>query len=337
MNHYAGAYGGISVLKTKLLSKGELASLQEKNFEELMNALYETSYKQEFDLFSTALKYPDAIDSIANAHMAGRLNEMKVVLPMQAMPLINAYYRKYDIDSIKSILSAKVLGHDLNELEGFIAAGSESTVGALNSKDLLNIINEPNIEGIINYLSKFVYGGLLLQNIDSIRAGNLYEAFFALDYFYFNNFLKEAKKNGNKNIIAFATELINLQNLIAAIKAIAFRYEFNSIKGYFIEGGSISAEDFDKMASNGMDGIMKGFPDYAVAFEVYGKEKRIADLDAALKAYVQSKAIKKFMSMPLSIEFIFGFILMAERERDTIRNMCYRKYYGLQPMDLFAY
>ncbi len=337
MNHYAGAYGGISVLKTTLLKKEYLATVQEKNFEELMNSLYETAYKKEFDMFSTGLKYPDAIDSIANAHMAGRLNEMKMVLPLQAMPLINAYYRKYDIESIKGIMSAKVLGHDLKKLEEFIAVEPGSTIGAIKSKDLLSMINEQEIEGVINYLGRFVYGSLLLENIDSIRAGSLYGAFFALDSFYFKNLLKEAKKQGNKGMLQFAMELIDAQNLIAAIKAVAFKYDFNSVKEYFIEGGSISAEKFGEMVDNGMDGIRKGFLEYAATFEAYDKEKKVADLDAALKFSMQSKNIKKFVSKPMSLEFIFGFILMAERERDTVRNICYRKYYGLQPMDLSAY
>ncbi|MEM3476899.1 MAG: V-type ATPase subunit [Candidatus Micrarchaeaceae archaeon] len=327
MRKYDGAYGGISVLKTLLLSNGTIAKMSNKKMEEFVAQLYDTEYKKELDKLSVFFSGPDLIEAVASNHMALMLNELKAVLPLSVQNLITAYYMKYDIENIKAIISAKLLGYDTKKLITMLTS-SEYTIGLIKSKDL-SAMAEESLDEIIKRLQKFTYGRVIAAYEKEIQEGILTGMDFALDLFYFNNLLNEAKKS-KSNVKDFVMDIIDKQNIMAIIKGISATQSFESLEKYIIKGGNIKIAKLQALAEAGMPKLLELLPfDISEAKQKYEISGKLEEIETAMTRSIYSNYIKKFESMPRTLEFIFGFIMEIERERYNVRAIGYSNYYNL--------
>lgn len=331
---YIGKYGQLRVLSTELLQARFMHDLEQK-WEDFLKILSSTTYRKEIDEFSALYKVPDLIDVILNAHMMRAMQNAIFAVPPGARSFIKAYLSRWDIENIKLILSAKVLGYTVEQTEKFlmvqhdIPAGMIS--GVITKDDYKSIIAQKDIEGVVNSIVKYGYGAVLLKHIDSAkRSNNISEMVLALDMYYYDTLISAYKLHNNPegSVGNFIAESIDIKNMVNMLKALMLNYE--KPQQYIIKGGRISEKDISEIVAKGADAVIERLP-FKVneAIELYRSEQFISYLEVAMERELYKKYLGIFRRSGFSLAFMLSYLIRSELERDELRNIWFSKYYNI--------
>jgi V/A-type H+/Na+-transporting ATPase subunit C len=332
---YSGAYGRLKVSRLDFVSGSFVDQLEQKDSDEFVKMLGTTSYRKELDALSGLYSMPDVVEVVINAHMMSMIKNATFALPPLARNFVAAYVSKWDIDNIKTILSSKVLGYSVENTETFITVQRGTPVGlfggGISREDYVKLIEQKDIEGVCNALTKFGYGTMLLRYIDDAKKTNdISPMILALDTYYYSHLLESFRfYNGNEGpVMQYIRGLIDIKNVMTVMKCIDLGNK--NPKDYLIKGGTIPENKLIEMASKSMDAI-KGDMPFKIdeAFERYRKDEFMAYLESALKKELYKKYLRAFDSIPLSLETIIAFVLRSELERDELRAIWLGKYYKI--------
>ncbi|MCL4372669.1 V-type ATPase subunit [Candidatus Parvarchaeota archaeon] len=332
---YAGAYGHVKALYLNLLRKDELDRIKETKKEEFMNVLSSTSYKNEIDQFYNRFKEPDIIDIIVNTHFLNNCNSAITVLPSIGKSLIRSYLSKIDIQNIKLILAAKLIGKNIEMTENILTIGRSFPLGLssplISKEEYRNIIEQKDIVEVINYLTRYPYGRVLLPfSVSAELSRDVSGMSLALDIEYYNDLLRNFKfYNGNEGpVLRFIQGLIDLRNIITVIKEIELK---KPAKELLIKGGSMNIDKLNDMTKTNIGDFVKDLPyDLDEALELYKQDGLIANFEVELKKILHDKYLPVFRANSLSVASTLSFIISAEVERDTIRLNWFKKYYNIE-------
>src|SRR5208282_2829301 len=105
---------------------------------------------------------------------------------------------RWDIENIELILAAKALGRTLEQTEAFLVSARNLPVGLASSviplSELRAMVQQPDVEAVINYLVKYGYGAVLLQQLGDFRkSGDLGVFSGALQNLYYTRLLWELR------------------------------------------------------------------------------------------------------------------------------------------------
>ena len=332
---YSGAYGRLKASKLDFISVGFAEQLDQRDSDEFMKMLSTTSYRKELDAFSGLYAVPDVAEVVINAHMMGMIKNATFAVPPLARNFVAAYVSKWDIENIKTILSSKVLGYSVENTEVFLTVQRGTPVGIFGSgigkEEYMKLIEQKDIEGVCNSLTKYGYGTILLKYVDEVKKTNdISPMMLALDTYYYARLFEVFKfYNGDEGpVIQYVKGLVDVKNIMTVIKCITFGYK--NVKDYFINGGMISESKLLEMSSKELNAIKPDMP-FKVddAFERYKKDEFLAYFESALKRELNAKYLKIFDSLPLSLETIVAFVLRSELERDELRAIWLSKYYKI--------
>lgn len=228
-NTYTGKYGGLRAASLNLLSEEFIEDIAKRESSDFIPTLSQTGYKEEIDRLINAYPMPDSVELIINSHMVGMLSKAYAAMPPLARDFIYAYTRKWDIENIKVILSAKVSGYEIGQTEAFLVVQKGMPIspisGTITSQQYSEIIGQSGVEEIINSLVRFGYGAVMLKSIDDYRSTHdLSSILLSLDMYYYQNLVGSLRfYNGDEGQVAeFVRELIDWKNVISVIKAIQF-------------------------------------------------------------------------------------------------------------------
>ncbi len=332
---YAGAYGHVKSLYLDLLKKEEIDRIKESKKEDFLNILGSTVYKKDIDEFYNRFKEPDIVDIIVNNHFVKNCNNALALLPSIGKNLIRAYLTKVDIQNIKLILAAKLLGKNIEMTEGLLTIGRGFPLGISSSlisdEEYKNILEQKDIVEVINYLTRYNYGRVLLPfSVSAELSRNVSGMSVALDLEYYNELIDSFKfYNGNEGpILRFIRELIDLRNIMTVIKEIELK---KPAKGLLIKNGSISIDKLEDMVKLRVEDFIKELPyNLNEALELYREDGLIANFEVELKREIHDKYLPIFRANSLSAASVLSFIISAEIERDVIRLNWFKKYYGIE-------
>jgi vacuolar-type H+-ATPase subunit C/Vma6 len=332
---YAGAYGHVKALYLDLLKKDEIERIKESKKDEFISVLSSTSYKNEIDAVYNQFKEPDVVDIAVNTHFIRNCNNMLTLLPSMGKGIIKSYLSKIDIQNIKLILAAKLIGKNIELTENMLTIGRgfpAGISGPLISKDeYRNIIEQKDIVEVINYLTRYPYGRVLLPfSVSAELSRDVSGMSLALDIEYYNNLLGNFKfYNGNEGpVLRFIQSLIDLRNIMTVIKEI----ELNKpSKELLIHGGTMSIEKLSDMSKMKIEDFIKDLPyDLEEANKLYLEDGLIANFEVELKRIIHNKYLPTFRANSLSVAAAMSFIISAEIEKDTIRLNWFKKYYDIE-------
>jgi vacuolar-type H+-ATPase subunit C/Vma6 len=332
---YAGAYGHVKALYLDLLKRDEIERIKESKKDEFISVLSSTSYKNEIDAVYNQFKEPDVVDIAVNTHFIRNCNNMLTLLPSMGKGIIKSYLSKIDIQNIKLILAAKLIGKNIELTENMLTIGRGFPAGIsgplISKEEYRNIIEQKDIVEVINYLTRYPYGRVLLPfSVSAELSRDVSGMSLALDIEYYNNLLGNFKfYNGNEGpVLRFIQSLIDLRNIMTVIKEI----ELNKpSKELLIRGGTIPIEKLSDMSKMKIEDFIKDLPyDLEEANKLYKEDGLIANFEVELKRIIHNKYLPTFRANSLSVAAAMSFIISAEIEKDTIRLNWFKKYYDIE-------
>jgi V/A-type H+-transporting ATPase subunit C len=332
---YLGAYGRLRVLRPEFLSSNFISSLEGKDGDDFVKALSSTSYKKEIDALSGLYKLPDLVEVVLNSHMMRMIHDALFALPPSARSVISAYMGRWDVENIETILSSKVLGYTLEHTEAFITTERAIPIGIFSGmikrEDYINIIAQKDIEGVVNYLVKFGYGRVLLKHMDEVKKdGDITGMVLDLDLYYYNSLFEAFRfiEGTEGRLLGYIRELIDVKNLLTVMKSLEFQNR--DVKSYLIRGGKIPEQRLIEMANAKDIQSTKDFIPYKIddAFEAYKRDPFATYFDVAMRREVYRKYLGSF-ERSMNIEFILGFIIRSEIERNELRAVWLSSYYKI--------
>ncbi len=332
---YSGAFGRLKVSKSDFLSNAFIDQLEQKDSEEFLKQLSTTSYRKEIDALSQLYTQPDLTEVALNAHMTRMIKNASFAVPPLAKDFVSAYVSKWDIENIKTILSSKVLGYTVENTEVFLTVQRTTPVGlfggTISREEYIKLIEQKDIEGVANALTKFGYGIILLKYVDEAKKNNdISQMVLALDMYYYARLLQAFKfYNGDEGpLYEYIKGLIDIRNVMTVIKGIDIGNR--NIKEFIIKGGSIPDNKLVEMATKEIATI-KGDMPFKIddAFDKFKNDELTAYFESALKRELYKKYLKAFDSLPLSLGSIIGFIIRSELERNELRTIWMSKYYKI--------
>lgn len=332
---YAGAYGHVKALYLDLLKREEIDRIKESKKEEFLNVLSSTAYKKEMDEFYNQFKEPDIVDVIVNTHFLRNCNNAMTVLPSIGKTLIRSYLSKIDIQNIKLILAAKLIGKNVEMTENLLTIGRSFPLGfsspLISREEYRNIIEQKDTVEVINYLSRYSYGRVLLPfSVSAELSRDVSGMSLAMDTEYYEGLLKNFKfYNGNEGpVLRFIQGLVDIRNVITVIKEIELK---KPAKELLINGGSISTDRLNDMTKMSIEEFVKGLPyDLNEALQTYKEDGLISNFEVEMKRVVHDKYLPIFRANSVSVASVLSFVISAEIERDTIRLSWFKKYYNIE-------
>lgn len=345
---YSGSYGRVKVYQTDFLSESFIESLfGMKDLEEVTRALSSTSYREDIDALFPLYKNPELLEMAINRHLIKKNKIALFAPPPMARDILRAYFSKWDIENIKSILSSKLLGYTLKESETFLVSFRDIPMGIfggnLTHDDYKVLLSQDSIESMVSYLSRFGYGSYILQYMEDYRkTGDLSMLMSTLDAYFYINLIGSLKfYNGDEGpLIRYFREEIDVRNIMVILKAKDLDVSYDRIVRSLIPMGNFSLSNLEEInSSDGMEEVVQKIRDrYNLedALASYKETGSISKFELDMKKAVYDKYIETLSSQALSIGSIFSLILKAERERENLRAVVIGKSYGLEDVKIKA-
>ncbi len=333
--------GRLRALSLSFLGNDKLYELaRAKDIPEIAQQLEPTWYGPDIEAAAAVYKPPELIEIALNRHLV-TVNRIAI----QAVPLFGkasllAYLSKWDIENIELILAAKSLGKGLEETEAFLVSSRNLPVGLSFStiplSELQVLLQQPDVEAVINYLVKYGYGAILLQQLGDFRkTGDLGVFTGALQNYYYSKLLWELRfLKGDEGVLReYIKSEISEKNILNFLKARESKLDRETFAKHAIEGGLVpSAGLLEAYSSSDIGDMAKRFEpwfDLTAPLERYTKTGNLTEFEVAMDKMIISKFLPRFRSLPMSLTSVFGFVIQSEVERQNIRRITYAKQYGM--------
>ena len=338
---YASSLGRIKATLPSFLRKEQFASLvNARDLSEVTKILEGTWYGPDVTAALASTSGAEALELAINRHLVRLCRFAYEVTPFAGRPVVGAYLKRWDIENIGLILSAKAYGRPLSETDSFLVSDRQTpaglSAGVMTLDDLRQLLAQPNVEGVANQLVKFGYGTLLLQHLDAFaKSQNLFPVLQALQRYYYEHMLESTRFfQGDEWVVRqFLAGEIDVRNLLTVLKAKDAGLRPEDLASFFFEGGTLASKQLgDLVTQRDIPAIVTtvgaSFP-LEEGLGVYRENRSLVGFQAALERLHAERSLARMRQYPLSLAGIFAFLLLAEMERSDLRKVIYGKVYGL--------
>ncbi len=338
---YASSSGVLRVLSLQFLNRNQLNDLaKSKDVAEISQRLESTWYGPDIEAAESTYKPPESIEIAVNRHLIYVNRVALQAAPVFGKNALRAYLAKWDIENIELIIAAKSLGRTLEQTEAFLVSSRNIPVGlsfnTIPLSELHVLLQQPDVETVINYLVKYGYGAVLLQQLGEFRkTGDLGVFTVALESYYYSKLLQELRfLQGDEGLLReyFRTE-ITKRNILNVLKAKDSNVSREVCARHLVEGGLVSTTSLlDAYGSPDISDIGKKFElsfPITEPLEKYKQSHDLTEFEVSLDRIMVSKFVPRFRSLAISLTSVFLFVLQAEFERQNIRRITYAKQYGM--------
>lgn len=338
---YAAGFGTLKVLSVNFLSNEKLLDLtRTKNTAEIAEKLQSTWYGPDILAEAALHKPPELIEIALNRHLVGVNKTALVACPVFGKNALVAYLSKWDIENIELIIAAKSLGRSLEQTESYLVSSRNLPMSISHTviplAELHTLLQQPDVEAIINYLVKYGYGAILLQQLGEFRkSGDLGVFSSALQNHYYSKLLSELRfLQGDEGVLReYVRAEISKRNILNLIKSRESKLDREIFSKHKIDGGLVdSASIMEAYAAPDLADVAKRFEAWfnlTDAFEKYSKSRNLTELEVAFDKILVAKYLPKFKSLSISLTAVFAYVFQAEFERQNIRRITYAKQYGM--------
>ncbi|MHB8567952.1 MAG: V-type ATPase subunit [Nitrososphaerales archaeon] len=338
---YAAGFGTLKVLSLSFLTKDQLYDLTKaKDAKEIAERLENTWYGLDIEAAASIYKPPELIEVAVNHHLVSVNKTALQACPVFGKNALQAYLAKWDIENIELIIAAKSLGRTLEQTEAFLVSSRNLPVGLSSAmiplSELHALLQQPDVEAIINYLVKYGYGAVLLQQLGEFRkTADLGVFTSALQNFYYSRLLQELRfLQGDEGALReYVRAEISKRNFLNLLKSRESKLDREIFARHLIDGGLIDKSGLlEAYNSPELAEVVKKFEpwfDLGPAIERYTKTGNLTEFEVAMDRLIVSKYLNRFRSLSISLTPVFLFVFQAEFERQNIRRITYAKQYGM--------
>jgi len=267
--------------------------------------------------------------------------------PFAGKPTVAAYLKRWDIQNLGLILSAKAEGRPLKEWEVFLVSSREIpaglVAGTLTLDDLRALLPLPSVEAIVNAIVRYGYGAVLLPLVDEYgRTGDIFPLLHALDVQYYREVLDAARlfQGDEWTVREFLRSEVDARNALLLLKGKATGLPAETVFSRFFEGGSFprgTAEEQFNQARSVPDlaqALEGAFPHVTDATPRFESDQSLVAYETVLARERLRRELTRMRAFPLSLAIIFTFLAQAEVERDDLRRIVFSKVYGVPTSEL---
>jgi V/A-type H+-transporting ATPase subunit C len=336
---FFGSASKCRLLRNELLNAEKFNDLiGAESFSDVLRIMNSTGYASAIQSLSGLYKSYELLELSSDKRMMEMILKISESPPANGMEAIKSYISRWDIDTIKNILTSKYLGKELKRENLFVINQAHYPVGMvgnlLSSEDYSLMINENDVEGITKYLVKLGYGIYLMRYMDEYRKErDISVLLYSLDIAYYSKLAGSVKffLGNEEPMRTFIKEEIDVKNLNTLIKSKELSLDFDSIQSGLINMGGISIQKLSELYNSSEDNEIK---DKCLAiFRVSNYEKNeemtSGEAETILKRELLSRVMPRFSLQSNSIGAIFETILRFENERNNLRIIFAGKAYGL--------
>lgn len=329
---YAGVYGKLKAESSNFLTKSQIEDIiAGKDF---LEVLKDTWYGVEINALSALYKTPELIDIILNAHLARLTRKATGSMPTAAGSFIRAYISKWDMQNVSLVLSSKVLGYAVSQNDALLLVNQVSAAGAfggaMSKEDFVNLEKESSIEGVVNALFKYGYGGVLSKYLEDVKKTNdISTMIVAMQESYYASLIDKFRfYEGNEwPVREFILESIDIHNIVTALKSAGLS---GNLEEHLIKGGKLPASKIAEITTRGPE-VVQEITGLKLddALTAYKEKGLISYFEMTLERELHKKYLRLFKDMGISLGFIMYFIMRLELEKDLLRTIWFTKYYGM--------
>lgn len=344
---YASALGRFKALAPSLLPKEIYPPLvAARDLTDVLKLLEPTAYGPELVQAGATARGPAVFEVAINRVLVRRLRLVNQAAPFAGRSLVRAYLRRWDIENISLLLSARAEGRAVAETETQLVSDREApaglVAGPMGLDDFRALLALPNLEAVVRQLVQYGYGGALLPLLETYqRTHDIFPLLSALEKGYYQQILESSKFfQGDEWVIReFIRSEVDAKNVVLLLKGKDAELPLEAVLERFLDGGSLGRERVaDLYTARGVPelvGQLEGrFPALAEALPAYRTSRSIVPFEIALQRERIVRELRRLRSFPLSISILFGFLLLAEVEHADLRRVVYGKLYGVPPEEI---
>ncbi len=335
---YSGSYGRLKIHFGDYLSDDFIKSLLELDIKDIRLKLYEKSYREDIDK-ATSLSNDDTqiILTAINRHVVENSKLALFAIPPPMKSFMKTYVSKWDIETIKAIITSKVIHHEIKPGDGFIMSFRDIPLGIfagnLRSDDFRVLLEKNDVDSVVNYLLNFGYNYLLKDLEEYKKTGDTSMLLSSMDFRYYNDLIEKALfYNGDEGqIIKYIKSEIDLKNIMTLAKAIELKVDYENIEKSIIENGNYSKQALaDIFRSGDVVELLSVFKHFNIgeSIDYYKENRNLSFFEAAMRNALFQQYVPVMLS-DTAAQYIFAYILSAERERDNLRSIVIGKSYNL--------
>jgi V/A-type H+/Na+-transporting ATPase subunit C len=344
---YASALGRLKSYQPTLLPKeayGQLVAA--KDLVEVAKLLEATPYGPEIAQSAASYHGAPLLELAVNHVLVVRNRLAYEATPFAGRALVGAYLRRWDLQNIGIILSAKAQGRPVGETETALVSSRDIPAGlfagTMTLDDFRLLLQQPNVDAIAQGLVKFGYGGVLLPRMEAYnRTHDIFPLLSALDRFYYDDLLSSARfYQGDEWVVRLLIQSeIDVRNAVLLLKGKDAGLPVEAVQDRFLDGGALLRAAVPEIyggrtVAEVVGALESRFPALPEGNEIYQAGRSLAGYEAALVRERSVRELKRLRAYPLSVAIIFGFLLLTELERSDLRRIIYGKLYGVAPAEI---
>jgi vacuolar-type H+-ATPase subunit C/Vma6 len=339
---YAAALGRFKSIASAFLTKEQFASLvNADDLTEVAKLLEPTLYGPELAAAAATYEGTARFEVAINRLFVRRNREVLEAAPFAGKPLVTAYLRRWDVENLAALLSAKAQGRSVAETESFLVSDRSIPAGllagTLTLDDYRLLLQQPTIEAIASQLVRFGYGAPLLPLLEAYeRTHDVFPLVQALTIQYYATLLESDRFfQGDEWVVReYLQEEIDIRNVLLLLKGKDAGLPLETILPRFIPGGTLGAALLpDLYGARGVDELVQGlagrFPSLMEGLAPYKADRSLVPFDLALTRERSLRELRRLRSYPMSISVLFSQMLQADLERADLRKIVYGKQYGI--------
>ena len=266
--------------------------------------------------------------------------------PFAGKPIVGAYLRRWDIQNIGIVLSAKAQGRALQESEAQLVSSRDIPAGmfagTMTLDDFRVLLQQPSLEAAVQALVRFGYGASLLPLLDTYeRTKDIFPLLQALDRDYYAGLLESSRYfQGDEWVIRqFLRTELDVRNVLLLLKGKDAELPFEVVSSRFLDGGDLTRAAAEELygarsVPELVQALEPRFPTIGQGNAGYADTRSLTGFETAISHDRAVRELKRLRSYPLSICVIFTYLLFAELERTDLRRIIYGKLYGVAPATL---
>jgi V/A-type H+/Na+-transporting ATPase subunit C len=345
---YASPLGRLKAYLPQFLSKDQVTALANaRDVNEVAKLLEPTPYGPVIASTAATFHGSELLEIAINRYFVQRNRLAIEVAPFAGKPVVVAYLRRWDIQNIAEILSAKAQGRPMKESETFLVSSRELPAGLiagpLTLDDFRLLMQQPTVEAVVQQLVRFGYGAVLLPLVETFqRTKDIFPLLHALDRYYYAQLLEAARffQGDEWTVRRFTQSEIDLRNVLVLLKGKDAGLPAETVFGRFIDGGELPRAAAQDLFSQGgglpdlVSALEPRFPKISEGLARYQADRSLVGFEIALARERAIKELRQLRTYPLSLAIIFAFLLLAELERADLRRIVFAKVYAMPPSEL---
>lgn len=312
LKNYPYVNARVRAMRGDLITDQEYRKLAKMDLSEIAEFISNRGYGPDVDELGSDLAGEALIERAVRNNLARTYRKLSRIAPAPIADLLHIYYRKLDIQNVKTILRRTARGRDVDVSDMLLPTRE------LGMEELERLMELDSVEEIVRAFDLDGFDTDLDALIDDY--GDLQQVEDALDIYYYTGIVETAEEAAQSRMFRRFLELeAALKNIELIIRMVRQGYEPAEIMDRIVpvpERRQIV--DHAELARAGaMDEIVNRLEDTALGEEFEGDT--LAEIERALERYKLKQGIRMMHTDQLGINPVLGFMVCKEVEAGNLR------------------